>query len=95
MTEEIMTMSLRIEGRVQAVGFREFVIREANERNLRGWVRNRADGSVEALVSGPKTDVEAVIAQCCRGPQAAQVSHIDMSPAEPPDNLGFTRRATV
>ena len=93
--EETMTMNLRVEGQVQGVGFREFVIAEANARALKGWVRNRSDGSVEALVSGPKTQVEALIARCCQGPNGSQVKHVDVAPAEPPEALGFTRRASV
>ncbi len=49
-----------VRGRVQGVGYRAFVEDEANRRRLRGWVRNRRDGSVEAVFSGPRNDVEAV-----------------------------------
>ena len=92
---DIISMRLRIEGGVQGVGFREFTISEANALNLKGWVRNRADGTVEALACGPRHDVEALIAKCMKGPPSARVTSVDLSPADPPDRLGFTRRPTV
>jgi acylphosphatase len=66
-----------VRGRVQGVGYRAFVEDEARQRRLRGWVRNRRDGSVEAVFSGPRDDVEAVIEACRRGPFAARVSDLD------------------
>jgi len=62
-----------IRGRVQGVGYRYFVEREAQSRGLEGWVRNRRDGSVEAVFSGPADAVTAVIAACRRGPSSARV----------------------
>jgi len=72
---------LTISGQVQGVGFRYALADEARARNLRGWVRNRRDGSVEAVVAGPETDVEAVIAWARRGPPAARVSSVAVEPA--------------
>jgi len=66
-----------VRGRVQGVGYRAFVEDEARRRGLRGWVRNRRDGSVEALFSGQRNDVEAVIEACRRGPFSARVSDLD------------------
>jgi acylphosphatase len=66
-----------VRGRVQGVGYRAFVEDEAHKRRLRGWVRNCRDGSVEAVFSGPRSDVEAVIEACRRGPFAARVSGLD------------------
>ena len=66
-----------VRGRVQGVGYRAFVEDEAQGRGLRGWVRNRRDGSVEAVFSGPRGDVEAVIEACRRGPYSAHVSALD------------------
>ena len=57
-----------ISGRVQGVGFRYALADEARGRNLGGWVRNRRDGTVEALLAGPQDDVEAVIAWARQGP---------------------------
>jgi acylphosphatase len=72
---------LTISGQVQGVGFRYALADEARARNLRGWVRNRRDGSVEAVVAGPESDVEAVIAWARRGPPAAQVTRVAIEPA--------------
>ncbi|HEV8552373.1 MAG TPA: acylphosphatase [Casimicrobiaceae bacterium] len=72
---------LTISGQVQGVGFRYALADEARARNLRGWVRNRRDGSVEAVVAGPEGDVEAVIAWARHGPPAAQVTRIAIEPA--------------
>ena len=66
-----------VRGRVQGVGYRAFVEDEARQRGLQGWVRNRRDGSVEAVFAGPAGDVEAAIEACRRGPFSAQVSAVD------------------
>jgi acylphosphatase len=73
---------LMITGRVQGVGFRAFVEDEAQRRNLRGWVRNRRDGAVEAVLAGPVDAVSAVIEACRRGPSSAQVKAVDVQEAE-------------
>ncbi|HEX5279419.1 MAG TPA: acylphosphatase [Micropepsaceae bacterium] len=93
--DEITTMNIRIEGRVQGCGFRDFAMREANGRKLKGWVRNRSDGSVEALAHGPTRTVEEFIAVCIKGPNGANVTSVDLQPAEPPESLGFVRRPSV
>jgi acylphosphatase len=72
---------LTISGQVQGVGFRYALADEARARNLRGWVRNRRDGSVEVVVAGPEADVEAVIAWARHGPPAAQVTRVAVEPA--------------
>ena len=66
-----------VRGRVQGVGYRAFVEDEAMQRRLRGWVRNRRDGSVEAVFAGPRKVVEAMIEACRRGPVSARVSALD------------------
>ncbi|HEY8274381.1 MAG TPA: acylphosphatase [Pseudolabrys sp.] len=66
-----------VRGRVQGVGYRAFVEDEARQRGLRGWVRNRRDGSVEAVFAGPAADVEAAIEACRSGPFSARVSALD------------------
>ncbi len=68
-----------IEGRVQAVWFRAWTTQEAQRRNLRGWVRNRPDGTVEALFSGAVADVDEMIEACRQGPPAAQVVSVDQA----------------
>jgi len=65
---------LIIEGRVQGVWFRESTRREAVSLKLSGWVRNRPDGSVEALIEGPENEVEKLISWCQKGPPAAKVT---------------------
>jgi acylphosphatase len=95
MTDEVITMNIRIEGDVQGVGFRDFAIREANARRLKGWVRNRMDGSIEAVASGPCTVVESFITACIKGPRGARVTAFNLMPTDPPDSLGFMRRPTV
>lgn len=66
-------LRLRIEGRVQGVGFRAFVEREAQRRGVDGWVRNRRDGGVEAVIAGPHDVLEELIQRCRQGPPAARV----------------------
>jgi acylphosphatase len=72
-----------IRGRVQGVGYRAFVDHEARSRDLEGWVRNRRDGSVEALFSGPAEAVTAMIAACRRGPSSARVATVQDHAADP------------
>lgn len=72
---------LTISGHVQGVGFRYALADEARARKLSGWVRNRRDGSVEAVLAGPEADVEAVIAWAHRGPPAAHVTAVAVEPA--------------
>jgi acylphosphatase len=92
---DITSMRLRIEGSVQAVGYRNFMIEEARKLGIDGWVRNRTDGSVEALVSGETKAVEALIAACARGPEGSRIKHIDMEKVEPPAEKGFNRRPSI
>ncbi len=66
-----------IRGRVQRVGYRAWTEYEALTRGLEGWVRNRRDGSVEAVFSGPAEAVAAMIEACRRGPPGARVEAID------------------
>jgi acylphosphatase len=73
---------LTIHGRVHGVGFRAFVEDEAMSRGLEGWVRNRRDGTVEALIAGEARLVDAMIEACRRGPAAARVERIDVEEAK-------------
>lgn len=72
---------LRILGRVQGVGFREALCTQAQRAGVCGWVRNRSDGSVEAVLQGAPDAVESVIAWARRGPPAARVTQLDARPA--------------
>jgi acylphosphatase len=89
------TVRLRISGRVQMVGYRAWAIDAATDLGLRGWVRNRSDGRVEALVSGPADAVEAMIAACRRGPPAARVAAVEVAEDDDDGSPGFTARPTV
>jgi acylphosphatase len=89
---ETKTVRVVIEGRVQGVWFRGWAVEQAAARGLSGWIRNRADGSVEALISGPADPVEAMVAACRIGPPAAAVSRLSLWPAAPPDGPGFHSR---
>jgi acylphosphatase len=82
---------LRIEGRVHGVGYRDWLVREASRLGLYGWVRNRRDGSVEALVAGDEAAVRTLLSLCRRGPALARVDRITESFAEPPSEPGFRR----
>ncbi len=70
---------LRISGKVQGVFFRATARKIAEKNNLTGWIKNRADGNVEAIVSGNKVDVERFIEWCKRGPAKAQVESVDIN----------------
>jgi len=86
---------LRITGRVQGVGYRAWAIEVATRLRVRGWVRNRADGSVEALVIGGEDRVAAMIEACRVGPFAARVSEIAVSDAADDGSDRFRASATV
>jgi acylphosphatase len=79
-----------IRGRVQGVGYRAWTEVTALECGIEGWVRNRRDGSVEAMFSGKDDDVAAMIAQCRRGPPGAWVEAIDQREATP-DEIALRR----
>ena len=85
---------LRIEGRVQGVGYRDWMCRTALRLRLDGWVRNRPDGSVEALVAGPDEGVQALLTAARRGPLQARVDSILDTPAEAAAEPGFRRLPT-
>ncbi|HVZ68160.1 MAG TPA: acylphosphatase [Rhizomicrobium sp.] len=93
--DDLTTLRLRIEGFVQAVGYRHFAIAEAAKLNLDGWIRNRSDGTVEAVVSGSTKAVELFVQACARGPAGARVANIELAPAEPPSEKGFRRRPSL
>jgi len=77
-----VTLQLLISGRVQGVGFRYAFADEARSRKLRGWVRNRRDGCVEAIVICLAADVDAIVAWSRRGPAAANVTGIETAAAD-------------
>jgi acylphosphatase len=83
-----------IRGRVQGVGFRAWAEYTALERGLQGWVRNRRDGSVEALFMGAPEAVAAMIAACHQGPPGSRVDNIDQRDGTA-DELALRRRSEL
>ena len=94
-SDDITSMRVHVHGFVQGIGFRDFLVMAAEAQNLDGWVRNRSDGSVEALVSGPTKAVEIFVTNATRGPQGAKVSAVDLHNSEPPAEKGFIRRPSL
>lgn len=92
-----LTRRLRITGRVQGIGYRQAMCHAAARLGVAGWVRNRADGSVEAAAHGDAQTLEAFIAWARRGPPAARVSRVAVSDdrdEDPCDYAGFVCRPT-
>jgi len=98
MLHTLTTRHLRITGRVQGVGYRWHMAQQAQALNIKGWVRNRLDGSVEALAHGPADAVQALIDWAHQGPVMAQVQAVQVSDATLDDNeplKGFEQRQTA
>ena len=87
---------LTITGRVQGVGYRDWAMSAAQRLGITGWVRNRADGAVEALIVGDEAAVGSMIDACRRGPSMARVDNLDIEPVDL-DILpqGFTQLPTA
>lgn len=95
-TPPTLTRHLRITGRVQGVGYRWSLARQARALGVMGWVRNRLDGSVEALAHGPAPAVLALIDWAHRGPELARVEGVHATPVQADAPLaGFEQRGTV
>lgn len=93
--EAVVAVLLSIRGRVQGVGFRESMVAIARAAGAAGWVRNRRDGGVEALVQGPAAAVDATLAWAHRGPPLARVDGVDAVPVDVDPALStFERRPT-
>lgn len=80
-----VTVHVRVEGRVQGVGFRYFVLEKAQSLGLRGWVRNRWDESVEILAQGPRDVLDRFLSLVQRGPRSAFVQKLEVEwlPSDP------------
>lgn len=89
-----ITRHLRLGGRVQGVSFRESLARRARELQLSGWVRNRSDGTLEAVIQGEAVAVEVLIDWARRGPPAARVDHFEVCDVEG-EYRGFEKRPSV
>jgi acylphosphatase len=83
-----------ISGKVQGVWFRAWTMEQAQKRGLAGWVRNRNDGTVEALFAGPADKVDDMLQACRQGPPLAKVAGVAVTPASFPHNDGFEQRST-
>jgi len=86
---EIVRAHLKIYGRVQGVGFRWSMQREAKKLGVNGWVRNLPNGSVEAVIEGEKERVEALIGWAHQGPAWARVTRVEISWEPPKGERGF------
>jgi acylphosphatase len=84
----------RITGRVQGVGFRAWMEQTAERLGVQGWVRNRRDGSVEAVIAGDTSKVDEMLTMCWQGPPAARVDGVSVEDAAVPQGRGFEARAT-
>lgn len=90
--EIMITRILHIYGRVQGVGFRESMRQEAVRLGISGWVCNRPNGKVEALVYGPSDNVGRMVSWTRKGPPYARVEHVEVLPAEVPPPHEFVIR---
>jgi acylphosphatase len=89
---EVIRLRVTVRGAVQGVGFRVEVLREARDEGVAGWVRNRDDGALEAVLEGSEAAVARVLALCHVGPPGARVDAVQADP-EPPRGLsGFEIR---
>ena len=98
MTEDTLVRRVVVEGFVQGVGYRDFARRAALRLGVSGWVRNRADGTVEALIAGAPEDVEAMLAEMRRGPRGAAVTGlrlVDPEDAGDSETRGSLIRSTL
>ena len=89
-----VTRRLEVRGRVQGVGYRYSMVEAAERLGVTGWVRNRSDGSVEAVVQGPAQAVDAVIAWARQGPRSAAVQSVEVEDADG-HFVSFESRPTV
>ncbi|WP_261368292.1 acylphosphatase [Pseudosulfitobacter koreensis] len=85
----MMAKHVHVTGRVQGVSFRAWTRDQAEARGISGWVQNRPDGSVEAVIAGDDEMVEALIAAFHRGPASAKVTDVSVSETNAPSKPGF------
>jgi acylphosphatase len=92
--DRVIACRLVISGRVQGVGFRDWLVKAARRVGLLGWVRNRLDGTVEAHVEGQQAQIDDLVKACRYGPMLAQVTGVDVTTVPPKHPEGFHRRPT-
>jgi acylphosphatase len=96
MTEpDLRSVHVRISGRVQRVWFRGWTLKTATSLNLSGWVRNRRDGTLEAVFEGEHDAVERMLSLCHDGPPHAKVTSIEVGEETPANLSGFRSRDTA
>jgi len=89
---EVVRRRVLVHGRVQGVWFRESARRKAEQLGVAGWVRNRADGAVEAELEGSPEDVEVLVSWFRHGPPDARVDRAEVAELEPTGERGFSTR---
>ncbi|TKD51390.1 acylphosphatase [Sphingomonas baiyangensis] len=89
------TQRIHVSGKVQGVGYRDFVVRQARTCGITGWVRNTRDGRVEMLASGDDEALARFVDLCRGGPMLARVDHIEAYPDDERPAKGFTKRFTA
>lgn len=88
------TQHVVVSGKVQGVGYRDFVVRQAQRNRIIGWVRNLKDGRVEILATGEDEALALLIEACREGPTMARVDSVEANPADQTNAKGFTKRFT-
>ena len=91
MAADVQTRKFFVRGRVQGVGFRWFVEREAKTLGISGWVRNNSDGSVEVLASGTQEQLSGLRSRLQQGPRASRVDNVEEAEAKPVAGLNTFR----
>ena len=89
------SVNVRVKGVVQGVFYRRWTVEKAQQLGLKGWVRNRRDGSVEAVFSGKAVAVDDMVESCRGGPPSALVTALDVTPSDPPPGETFELKPTL
>ncbi|MGO1121146.1 acylphosphatase [Rhodovibrionaceae bacterium A322] len=89
------TANVVISGKVQNVWYRAWTVKTAQSHGLSGWVRNRSDGTVEAVFCGEESAVEMMLQDCQDGPPAARVTELEVSDWSEPVDSGFSEKPTL
>jgi len=84
-----------IHGRVQGVGYRHWTAQEALKKDISGWVRNKTDGTVEAVIQGLPENVNDMIDICYKGPMLAKVTKVSTTNTSPENFTGFNQKSTI
>ena len=95
MTELFRTVHVVVSGHVQGVWYRGWTVESARALDLRGWVRNRRDGTVEAVFGGPEPAIEIMLARCHSGPPAAQIDSVSVVAWDGETGTSFYQLPTI